>query len=196
MPYLHWQTDSERRQYAAAIKDASPVQSSIADVAMAELKKHRWEKFCSWWRNFHYARPSPAPVSLSPEEKGKIRKSKLGPVLLQAAALVKAIDFRIEDGLITKYLHEKESLHPRRTLDQSYYTALKDTGTRDQDQVVYRATTRIKHDCPLRTNKGKEFQGCKQCQEDIGKTSRLIVVDQLWMWILDESMYITSICTR
>jgi hypothetical protein len=191
MPYLHWQTDSERRQSAAAIKDASPVQPSISDVVDSRNRKDPktslWKKFWSWWDRTNF-RPTPGPVSVSKEEQERIRRLKLGPVLMQAAALAQAIDFRIEKGLITKYLHERESLHPRRTLDQSYYTALKDTRTRDQDQVVYRATTRIKHDCPLKTSQ----EECKQCQEDIAKTSRLVVVDQLWMWILDESMYITG----
>jgi hypothetical protein len=50
-------------------------------------------------------------------------------------------------------------LHIRRTLDQSYYWTLKDTEARDKDQVVGRAT---ENDNP-----------------------RLIMVDQLWMWILD-----------
>jgi hypothetical protein len=107
-------------------------------------------------------------------------------VLLSAAALLEAIDFRLDEKLIYEYLHQRPPLHPRRTLDQSYYRDLKNTGTRDRDQVVYRATTPGPHNCLERMDK-KEGK-CKQCHEDIRKVPRLIMVDQLWMWILDESM--------
>jgi hypothetical protein len=30
---------------------------------------------------------------------------------------------------------------------------------------------------------------CLQCNEDIRKTPRIIMVDQLWLWILDESKH-------
>lgn len=53
-------------------------------------------------------------------------------------------------------------LHIRRTLDQSYFMNLKDTSQRDKDQVVYRAT---------------KWQG---------NLARVVMVDQLWLWILDE----------
>lgn len=33
--------------------------------------------------------------------------------------------------------------------------------------------------------------GCDQCEEDIRKTSRTIMVDQLWMWILDKDTILT-----
>lgn len=53
-------------------------------------------------------------------------------------------------------------LHIRRTLDQSYFLNLKDTSQRDQDQVVYRAT------------------------KGTGNHTRVVMVDQLWLWVLDE----------
>ena len=61
-----------------------------------------------------------------------------------------------------------KSLHPRRTLDQYYYYMLKDTESRDNDQVVYRWVT-----------------------EDISETpdtmdAHVIMVDQLWLWIIND----------
>jgi hypothetical protein len=38
--------------------------------------------------------------------------------------------------------------------------------------------------------------GCEVCRNNIRKTSRLIMVDQLWMWILDEHTLITSFPRR
>lgn len=63
------------------------------------------------------------------------------------------------------------SLHIRRTLDQSYFHNLKDTSQRDRDQVVYRAT---------------KWQG---------NLARVVMVDQLWLWILDdrEFMFLSSL---
>lgn len=65
-------------------------------------------------------------------------------------------------------------LHIRRTLDQSYFLNLKDTSQRDQDQVVYRAT------------------------KGTGNHTRVVMVDQLWLWVLDErelSIFSTQLTT-
>jgi len=59
------------------------------------------------------------------------------------------------------YPGEIPALQPRRTLDQYFYTHLESTSLRDSDQVVYRYTTG--------TSEAKIF-----------------MVDQLWMWILNE----------
>lgn len=61
-------------------------------------------------------------------------------------------------------------LHIRRTLDQSYFLNLNDTSQRDQDQVVYRAT------------------------QGRGNLPRIVMVDQLWLWILDECMLCLISC--
>lgn len=71
---------------------------------------------------------------------------------------------RTEDGRISE-----PPLHIRRTLDQSYFLNLKDTSHRDQDQVVYRAT-RLPWYVP-------------------GNLARAVMVDQLWMWVLDDRMF-------
>lgn len=71
-----------------------------------------------------------------------------------------------DERLLRKYLISERPVHIRRTLDQSYYWTLKDTQMRDRDQVVYRATNR--HDQNPRI-------------------PRVVMVDQLWLWILDGS---------
>jgi hypothetical protein len=62
---------------------------------------------------------------------------------------------------------QEPPLHIRRTLDQSYFLTLDDTSERDRDQVVYRET--------------KSEQG-----DPARPVSRVVMVDQLWLWILDE----------
>lgn len=74
----------------------------------------------------------------------------------------------VRHGLLSRDTKAKSTeplLHIRRTLDQSYFLNLKDTSQRDKDQVVYRAT---------------KWQG---------NLARVVMVDQLWLWILDERTF-------
>jgi ankyrin repeat protein len=69
------------------------------------------------------------------------------------------------------------SLHVRRTLDQSFYHNI-DTESRDEDQVVYRYQLR-----------GKD-------REDPDCDPKVVMVDQLWMWILGKDLIVTSFPQR
>lgn len=42
----------------------------------------------------------------------------------------------------------------------------------------------------------EDVHGCDQCKSDIRKVSRLVMVDQLWMWVLDERTIITCFPRR
>src|SRR5256885_8778020 len=149
MPYLHWETDRGRMRSADTIKAASKIKlSSMAEVvdraAVAKDHSTHLDQPSRTRNDFNQPQLSARPLVAAP---GTQRIRILGKMLLSAAALLEAIDFRIEEKLIYEYLHQRPPLHPRRTLDQSYYGALKNTGTRDRDQVVYRATTPEPHDC-------------------------------------------------
>ena len=71
-----------------------------------------------------------------------------------------------DERLLRVHLISERPVHIRRTLDQSYYWTLKDTSLRDRDQVVYRATNQ---------------------PNQVPRIPRVVMVDQLWMWILDGS---------
>jgi hypothetical protein len=73
--------------------------------------------------------------------------------------------YTVNELVLMAYLNVKSPIHPRRTLDHSRYATLcgDDIDTRDADQVVYRHT------------------------KGLGMKPRLIMVDQLWLWIIDES---------
>jgi hypothetical protein len=58
------------------------------------------------------------------------------------------------------YLNEGSSLHPRRSLDQFFYSHLSDTTTRDNDQVVSKHTI---------WGPGGP---------------KMVMVDQLWLWVI------------
>ncbi|RYP79936.1 hypothetical protein DL769_002695 [Monosporascus sp. CRB-8-3] len=194
MPYLHWETDRGRMLSATKIKQISQERGHIAtavDRAMAAHQQDQHPVAASQAHNDHQVDDTQTRRELD----GLAQRRKLiGYVLRAAAALLEAMDFDTEERLITKYLNERSPLHPRRTLDQSYYGALKSTGTRDRDQVVYRATKPTSHDCA--ENLEGEYGKCRVCQDDSRKVPRLIMVDQLWLWILDEKTIISCFPRR
>jgi hypothetical protein len=63
------------------------------------------------------------------------------------------------------------TLHPRRTLDQFYYPALNDTRIRDADQTISKWSG---NDVPADGKAGAS------------NDSLLIIVDQLWCWVVDQ----------
>ncbi|KAK2049929.1 hypothetical protein LZ31DRAFT_581266 [Colletotrichum somersetense] len=184
-------------------------------------------------------------AKLKCDTHGRVRtENKLGQFLLDAAKLYEAISMYRDQQLVEKYLHHDPPLHPRRTLDQSYYWTLKSTKARDRDQVVYRGTTMDGRDihrlckaqgarndqghawhlrnllglkkcaCPEAPadRQAESCMGlykwdghwvrsdgdvvCDHCKGEIRKVSRIVMVDQLWMWILDRKTIITSFPKR
>jgi hypothetical protein len=71
-----------------------------------------------------------------------------------------------DDGYASK------SKHLRRTLDQYYYPALSDTSARDVDQTISKWSDRH-----------VPANGRTKAADD----SLLVMVDQLWCWVVDES---------
>jgi hypothetical protein len=69
------------------------------------------------------------------------------------------------------------SLHVRRTLDQSFYHNI-DTTSRDEDQVVYRY----------------QLKGKDRKTDEVDP--KIVMVDQLWMWILGKDLIVTSFPQR
>lgn len=174
MPYLHWETDRGRVQSADAIKEAGKQRLlSISEVVSQAKHRAHNDHSVSHAHGFFSSNTGHLADQLE-------RRTALGRMLKAAASLLEAMEFHAEERLIYKYLHARPPLHPRRTLDQSYYGALKNTGTRDRDQVVYRGTAPGEHDCA-----GQAY--CEECKNESHKVSRIIMVDQLWLWILDES---------
>ncbi|KAK3380756.1 hypothetical protein B0T24DRAFT_591210 [Lasiosphaeria ovina] len=176
MPYLHWETDRGRAKSAEIVKEVSK-QNLMSISELVHQAQHQT------------SRPQTEDTA-GPVWTEKVdRRRALGDLLRTAAILLEAMDLHNEEQLMVKYLFAQPPLHPRRTLDQSYYGALKSTGTRDRDQVVYRGTTFEAHACA-------GMDTCPQCKEDVRKVPRIIMVDQLWLWILDERTVITCFPRR
>lgn len=158
------------------------------------------------------------------DESGRvITTSEIGQLLFDAAMLYEAMAMYRDKMFFQEYLHKEPPLHPRRTLDQAYYWTLKTTKSRDRDQVVYRGTrpdpkhsiqpitghwncsemSRSAAEDPQQEAQQSESGEdepdeihCTHCRSHIQKVSRLLMVDQLWMWILDKQTIITAFPRR
>jgi hypothetical protein len=89
------------------------------------------------------------------------RLAALSKYLWEAAVLMNIMDEYADELLLRKEIFPKSQIQLRRTLHQSYRWTTGSLG--DRDQVVYRETS---------GRRGRP---------------RLLMVDQLWMWILDGS---------
>lgn len=98
-------------------------------------------------------------------------RSWLAQYLLLLAKLGADVPSDDHARLFRANIHREPPMHPRRTLDQYYFSTLKDTILRDKDQVVYRGT------------KTRSFEGSSWHEPQI------VMVDQLWLWILDDSSF-------
>ncbi|KAI1377822.1 hypothetical protein F4677DRAFT_443743 [Hypoxylon crocopeplum] len=145
---------------------------------------------------------------LEVDGRGRVKvDNPLGQVFLDAARLYEGMSNYRDKKLLRNYLCKDPPLHPRRTLDQAYHWTLNSTGERDRDQVVYRGTTTKPEDfhkyiCKdgewiWKEHDDFEIHGqCGECKMNIQKLSRVIMVDQLWMWILDAKTIITCFPKR
>ncbi|KAI0551003.1 hypothetical protein F4679DRAFT_583073 [Xylaria curta] len=131
-------------------------------------------------------------------------ENALGSYMLAAARLYEGMTTYRDRQLLRKFLPLDTPIHPRRTLDQAYYWTLKSTKIRDRDQVIYRGTTATRDAFHRYDEKNKEWlehrelsgRDCGTCRTNIRKISRVIMVDQLWMWILDNKTLITCFPKR
>ena len=106
----------------------------------------------------------------------------------------------LEHKLIWQFLNlGSSSLHCRRTLDQYGYPALRDIEARDNDQVLYKKTRPAKQASsasnPSSTlayrNKNKRRHERKQAKTLGTGTACVLMVDQLWCWVLAEDIIVT-----
>ncbi len=178
MPYLHWETHKRRKKMTDVMKEIT----SEYHRDRPHVTENMREEFLKGAEELllNHARQLTDFFSSEELEKEKAEKAKpkklkkgqkevrgpLGEYLLQIARVYDALDIEPDVRILRDHLYKNPPLHARRTLDQSYYWKLQNTDGRDEDQVVYRETKRGKN---------------------ISRTSRVIMVDQLWLYILDDS---------
>ncbi|ROW01897.1 hypothetical protein VMCG_05556 [Cytospora schulzeri] len=188
LPYLHWETSNRRASMAKAIQEVWK-EEKLTNATTAVVKdedaqiKNLKAKFRNRF-NRDNALKHEAIAGWKAVKDARNKRTPLGEYLMALAKLWEAMDTELENrmircGLTTdKDRGTEPPLHIRRTLDQAYFLNLQDTSGRDEDQVVYRATR-------------KSFRDPAN-----GSITRVVMVDQLWLWILDEYTIITAFPKR
>ncbi|KAL4917162.1 hypothetical protein BDW62DRAFT_184271 [Aspergillus aurantiobrunneus] len=96
----------------------------------------------------------------------------------------------LESKLIWKFLGNEPPIHIRRTLDQFGYPNLRSTVARDDDQMLWKRTRKainlndeLSNSIPLREGPGPQNQTFVD--------GKVLMVDQLWLWIVDHKTVVT-----
>ena len=107
----------------------------------------------------------------------------------------------LEQKIIWQYLTSDRPVHCRRTLDQYGYPSLRNTIVRDGDQILYKRT-RPNADAFLRAITGDRSQSVRMSmgpQSSLGLdggSAKVLMVDQLWLWIIDSQTIITFFTSK
>ncbi|KAJ5788736.1 Mitochondrial substrate/solute carrier [Penicillium paradoxum] len=98
----------------------------------------------------------------------------------------------LEAQLIWTYLGSEPPVHFRRTLDQYGYPNLRSTVARDDDQMLWKRTRRpARIDEQLREYLQPDDDDPDKPGADEFMNGNVLMVDQLWIWIIDEKTVIT-----
>ncbi|KAK1759132.1 hypothetical protein QBC47DRAFT_397946 [Echria macrotheca] len=119
-----------------------------------------------------------------------IRRASKAPDTRQSAQWeAKTHNAEVDTSLIEAYLNSKKPLHCRRTLDQYSYYMLETTESRDLDQVVYKWAQAENIFKAVVSDLTKDDNS----QKDEARHRPIIMVDQLWLWILPDGTVLTSL---
>ena len=105
--------------------------------------------------------------------------------------------------LIWQHLTSDRPIHCRRTLDQYGYPSLRNTAVRDADQILYKRTKRkpeaeSSQKPPVKENLSAR-SSARRRHESSGNddnTAKVLMVDQLWLWIMDNQTVITFFAAK
>ncbi|KAK4225199.1 hypothetical protein QBC38DRAFT_269104 [Podospora fimiseda] len=177
MPYLHWEIEKRLVRMTNVIRKTR--QMNEEHFALERISKRRG----TWGSVVERARARARRMNSTTSEFADWDEdspswrpqSPLGIYLWAASKLYQLIDEAADWRLIDEHLQTASPLHTRRTLEQYYYWTAEDTTHRDRQQVVYRAT---------------------KTRSDPEAIPRVVMVDQLWLWILDENTILTAFPRR
>ncbi|KAK6836282.1 Magnesium transport protein CorA- transmembrane region [Apiospora arundinis] len=200
MPYLHWETDRKRFSFASFLDNVTAAHKAEHDSLLRVTRQRaiRDREDLEKPARFQQAHRPFEVMSRVPFDGNN--QNRLGQYLMDASRLYEGISNYRDKKLLHKYLYVDAPIHPRRTLDQAYYWSLQSTDNRDRDQVVYRATTaaaKSRHQFDIGRQIWPDHENlhddgpCQTCRDRVRQTSKLIMVDQLWLWVLDERTILT-----
>lgn len=163
---------------AASLMPAGPPKRTATSAFANIMKRHgRFGKVPLW-------------SIFTTDGKGRVLAGRpLGQVLFDAAMLYETMTTYREKSLLRKYLHRDPPLHPRRTLEQTNeWTLSLSWHASARDQVVHRATRPKQLDFH---NSAVDEPFTEEWMDRIRKVPRVMMIDQLWMWILDDQTIVT-----
>ncbi|KAH8880577.1 hypothetical protein GQ53DRAFT_848819 [Thozetella sp. PMI_491] len=130
--------------------------------------------------------------------------NRLGQYLIDCARLYEAMECYKDNKLLQKYLMAEKAIHPRRTLDAAFFApTIRNNVDRIKNQIVGRWSSPSFIDLHFFDSRSGIWpdhrdleRPCNICIDNIQKVPRLLMVDQLWMWILDGRTIITCFPKR
>jgi hypothetical protein len=162
------------------------------------------------WRNGLIDRIKNSPITNKQNQKGLNVEDEFKMMLHMTYPDLTSVQFEYA-LLMFRHLGKAKDMHPRRTLDQYYYTHLPNTDLRDRTQVVSRYGPGGKHwscnhedggnednhtDRPSIGSSSSQSSECLK-QRDIENPNRekqpgsgdetILMVDKLWLWVLGGS---------
>ncbi|KAF4123894.1 CorA-like Mg2+ transporter protein [Geosmithia morbida] len=188
MPYLHWEVEKRLQRMNQFIQMAKSRKeredrlrrvsttghrghmANVAQKKVAQNMQHQAPRLMTGFEETE-------PIAAFGSQRWR-PQTPLAKYIWHAAKLHQIIDEAADGRLIEDHLYSTPPLHMRRTLEQFYYWTAEDTKHRDREQITCRATKHHGDD------------------PDPEATSRLVMVDQLWLWILDDNTVISSFPRR
>lgn len=178
MPFLHWEVEKRLYRMAQFADIAKRRREVLERIRRANTLRYR-ARMADVAR-LQQSKPLRPQTWYDNEERRSSYwrpRHPLAKYFWHVAKLYQIIDEAADGRLVEDHLFDESSpLHMRRTLEQFYYWTAPDTTGRDKEQVVCRGT--------------------RAQNEDPDATARLVMVDQLWLWILDESTLRLEHCLR
>lgn len=181
MPFLHWEVEKRLQRMQQFVQVAKSRRDQDEKLRRAATFRHRGTRIANLAQN-NLLKVDRPMSGFDMEERGRQTgwrpQHPLAKYFWHIAKLYQIIDEAADGRLIEDHLFASPPLHMRRTLEQFYYWTAEDTSRRDKDQVVCRSTKHYSDD------------------SDPDSTSRLVMVDQLWLWILDDNTVISAFPRR
>ena len=187
---------------------ARPTQLAMEDVVWRQWKKGARKKIAKIATTKGKAWQSHVlpPVDVDKNRRLKVREGEprtreLAQFLIDAARMYEAISMFQDRSVVKEGLFADPPLHPRRTLDPLHHRSRRvEAGTLHKFEPQYsKGKKKSKDDGEWKWSGHWRFEDdgvCSQCLEDIRRVPKAVMVDQLWMWILDEHTILTCFPQR
>ncbi|KAF2805695.1 uncharacterized protein BDZ99DRAFT_109846 [Mytilinidion resinicola] len=194
LPYLHWESFKHLNKREVVIKERMKANRKL--LRTANCMRNDPEPF--------ERPPSIIDFPSTPDEKYPFGQTEAIPTaeqksveddLINEVSTFKKIKGYIENSPELRFLWHHlipgDLLHCRRSLDQYMYSTLPDTSARDKDQILHKCTRKGIGSLSNEAPDHEDVDSVHDQSNDVDETGNVLVVDQLWMWVLDDASVVT-----